>query len=333
MLSLSANAQKEMRWEDVTALHLAATNNTDKENTPHRYLLFDEAVLNRNKTLMQKYQTFVWEYEQNFLNQRAPEGLKVYDQTIADFKQKMKELPDMADQLRESIKQMEVAKEQFIAEYSAEATSYTHDPSTLLQSLTKIAVNQKVYYGYKDIDGGLFAVKTQENGDYTWGAIDYSGQYVIEAKHSEFNVCKFDNDIIFLQTKDSRGAVRAGACGYDGRIRIPFIYDYRADLGYGTNFCVMAKGGKFGFVDFNGKVLQPCEFGKPEYFAYGWSVSKDGKNYGVIDYREAKLVIPLKYKCYWDCGNGEIQMQRHDRKLDVYDKTFKFVRTENAPKD
>ena len=171
-------------------------------------------------------------------------------------------------------------------------------------------------------------MKKDEKYEYTWGAIDYNGHYVIEPKYSEFNVNKPDEEIIFLQTKDKSGAVRAGACGYDGRVRIPFIYDYRADVGFGNNICVMSKDGRFGIVNFDGKVVQPFEFTKPGYFAYGWAVSKDGKNYGVIDYQAGKLVIPLKYKCFWSCVDDGFQMQRHDGKLDVYDETFKLIRTE-----
>ena len=349
LLNLPANAQKEMQWENVTTLHYAATNGTDKENVLQQYLLFDEAELNKHEDLIPQVTTFSEEFKKNYLNQAVPEGLKQIDQAIADFKKKMKDFPDMADELKESIKQMEAAKKQFAEEYGAEATDYTYDPTVLLQNLTKIAVNKKAYSAYKDIDGGLFAVKTgptygplgsdafdlmkkDEKYEYTWGAIDYNGRYVIEPKYGEFNVNKPDDDIIFLQTKDKSGAVRAGACGYDGRVRIPFIYDYRADVGFGNNICVMSKDGKFGIVNFDGKVVQPFEFTKPEYFAYGWAVSKDGKNYGVIDYQAGKLVIPLKYKCFWSCVDDGFQMQRHDGKLDVYDETFKLIRTEE-PKE
>ena len=43
LLSLSVAAQeREMRWENVTALYFAATNGTDRDNALQQYLLFDE---------------------------------------------------------------------------------------------------------------------------------------------------------------------------------------------------------------------------------------------------------------------------------------------------
>ena len=160
LLYLPANAQKEMQWENVTTLYYAATNGTDKENVLQQYLLFDEAELNKHEDLIPQVTTFSEEFKKNYLSQAVPEGLKQIDQAIADFKKKMKDFPDMADELKESIKQMEAAKKQFAEEYGAEATDYTYDPAVLLQNLTKIAVNKKAYSAYKDIDGGLFAVKT-----------------------------------------------------------------------------------------------------------------------------------------------------------------------------
>lgn len=128
--------------------------------------------------------------------------------------------------------------------------------AVLLKQLTSIAINRKVYTGYKDIGGGLFAVKTgacyspldpnafspvqtDAQNEYTWGAIDkYCEEY----------------DIIFLQGKEKDGTVRAGARGYDGRVRIPFKYDFRADLGLTDHFCIMSRDKKYGFVDYDGKL-------------------------------------------------------------------------------
>ena len=344
-LQVEAQEEREMRWQNVTSLTFAASNGTDKENALQQYLLFDEAVLYKHQDLYAQLETFSDEFTKNLLSQAVPEKLKEIDQTIADFKKKMKEIPQMAENFKEGITQMEATKKQIVKEYATEAVDYTYDPATLLQNLTQIAVNKKAYTEYKDIGGGLFAVKTgpcygplepdvfnrvktEEKYEYTWGAIDYNGKTIIEPKYRGLADSNPEWDIIFLETRGEDGTICAGARGYDGRVRIPFIYSYRTDITFGDDFCVYAKNGKFGFVSFEGKELQPCEFRKPEYFAYGWAVSKDGKNYGVIERKEGKLVIPLKYKCFWDCINGEIQMQRHDGKIDVYNEKYQFVRTE-----
>lgn len=55
LLPLEAQEEREMHWENVTALYFAATNGTDRENALQQYLLFDDAVLNRNKSLFLQY--------------------------------------------------------------------------------------------------------------------------------------------------------------------------------------------------------------------------------------------------------------------------------------
>ena len=57
-LPLGAQEEREMRWENVTALYFAATNGTDREKTLQQYLLFDDNVLNRNRNLYRQYETF-----------------------------------------------------------------------------------------------------------------------------------------------------------------------------------------------------------------------------------------------------------------------------------
>lgn len=217
------------------------------------------------------------------------------------------------------------------------------DQSHALQQY--LLFDRKVQYE-NHIGGGLFAVKTgacygpldpnafspvqtDAQNEYTWGAIDYSGNTVLGFKYKDIDKYCEEYDIIFLQGKEKDGTVRAGARGYDGRVRIPFKYDFRADLGLTDHFCIMSRDKKYGFVDYDGKEIQPIVFGKPELFDYGWSVSKDGKNYGIIDWNTGNLVIPLQYKAFWDCAGGVIKMLRFDGKLDVFDKSFNLVRTEN----
>lgn len=80
--------------------------------------------------------------------------------------------------------------------------------------------------------------------------------------------------------------------------------------------------------------MQPCVYEKPEPFGSGWSVTKDGTNYGLVDHVNGRLVIPLKYKSVWDNKMDEIFMQRFDKKIDVYTENgFNLIRTIDEPED
>ena len=59
-------------------------------------------------------------------------------------------------------------------------------------------------------------------------------------------------------------------------------------------------------------------------------MSKVGKNYGFVSSETGTLVIPLKYKGFWEEGPV---MMRFDGKLDFYDENFRLLRTADAPKD
>ena len=93
----------------------------------------------------------------------------------------------------------------------------------------------------------------------------------------------------------------------------------------------IAKDGKVGFVSINGgRVSEPFEYVSRKAHAYGWLVSKDGKHYGFVSSKTGTLVIPLKYKGFWDEGP---EMLRFDGKIDIYDENFRLLRTENIPND
>ena len=180
-LSFPSFAQegKEVEWYNVTALNFVATGGKDQSHALQQYLLFDRKVQYENQDLFARYQTFAEEYMQ-----RASAGSSsVVDETIAEFRKILKEHPEMAEQLNESIKELEASKSQMESNGS---TSYSYDPAVLLKQLTSIAINRKVYTGYKDIGGGLFAVKTgacygpldpnafspvqtDAQNEYTWG--------------------------------------------------------------------------------------------------------------------------------------------------------------------
>lgn len=355
MLFLPIEAQREMRWENVTALYFAATHGTDKEHVLQQYLLFDDAVLDRNRELTHQYSTFTKEFAQMSINTQAPGFNKELDETVAQVNKLIKEHPEMADQLKEQLKEIEKARGEYASHVDNDVKGYTYDPKELLRKLTNIAVGKRTYTDYMDIGGGLYAVKTgprygplepdafqraktPEQYEYTWGAIDYDGNVIIEPQYNSLADGSAKLDIIFLETKDKNGIVHVGARGYDGRIRIPFIYDnYRMYTGWKLckdyPFCAFAKGDMWGFVDFDNKVLYPFEFKTVKSHAY-YEVSKDGKNFGMIDDETAKLIVPLKYKGLWDYGGEYLEMWRFDSKIDQYDKkTYQLVNTIPEPKD
>ena len=346
-----AQEERDMTWVNVTALHLAATGGTDEDHTLQQYLLFDDEKAEVKQEQMDRLAVFGQEFQQMSLNRRIPEGVKELDESVAEIKKMIKENPELADVLRQNLAEAEEARASLLSEQDPSVNSYTYNPAILLRNLTRLAVNQKAYTGWRDIGGGLFAVtegprfgpveedafspvRFQEGYEYTWGVIDYDGHSVMAPKYSRFWALP-EQDIIFLNAKEKDGSLRTGARGYDGRIRIPFVYDYLVD--YFTNpVCIacFCKDGKFGYLDYDGKVLWPFEFTTVEHIGSGWYVSKDGKNHGVVDYK-GRLSVPLKYKGMWDESGGELKMMLPDGRLDVYDNSkpydYRFLRTDPVP--
>ena len=223
-LPVAAQEEREMHWENVTVLNFAATGGTDKENALQQYLLFDESVMNRNRELFEQYQTFAEEFMQMSLNAEAPQMNKEIDEMIANAKQTMKEHPELADELKEQLKEVERMRGEYNSFADNEVTEYTYDPKEILRKLTAIAVGKRTFTDRKDIGNGMFAVKTgacygplepdafnrvktPEKNEYTWGAIDCDGNVIIEPKYGPFRNCWEEADFIYLNTKDKNGTI------------------------------------------------------------------------------------------------------------------------------
>ena len=350
-LPVVAQEEEEMHWENITTLHFAATGGTDKENALQQYLLFDGRVMNRNQKLFRQYETVMQEFSQMSLNAEAPEMNKAIDEMIANAKQTMKEHPELADELREQLKEVERMRGEYNNHADNEVTEYTYDPKEILSKLTAIAVGKRTFTDHRDIGNGLFAVKTgacygpldpdafnrvktPESNEYTWGAIDYEGNVVIQPRYGGFGNCWAEADFIYLSTKDKNGTVHYGALGYDNRVRLPFVYDYDEDLDIEHDKCVMCKNGMFGIVTLDNQPLLPFEYKKIKGWRNSqWLVAKDGKNWGYMD-GNLRIVIPMKYSYVWDGHDNVIEMLRFDNMIDVYDATsFKFLRTIPRPHD
>ena len=350
LIPLLALAQeREMLWENVTALHFAATGGTDQGHALQQYLLFDEAVLNRNRDLYDRYYAFAKEFSQMTMNQRIPEGMAEMDEAVKQIRKMMKEHPELADQLKEALAEAEKAKAELGGYVDPSVSSYSGDPATLLRDLKKLAVNQKAYSGWRDIGGGLYAVadgpcygpvqddafsrpRFEEGQEYCWGVIDMNGHEVVPMKYRLIQAYE-GQDIIFLAGKDASGRNRAGAVGYDGRVRIPFDYEDWTYVNTDEKTVSMVKDGRIGMLSFDAKVLQP--------FVYAWTFpmgewlvrKEEGGPLGVVS-ADGRLVIPLKYAEYWGHEDGEAKFVRPDGRLDVYDaETYEFLRTEDKPHD
>lgn len=347
MCGLVAMAQ-DMMWENVTALTYAVTGGKDKGHALQQYMLFDESIQENNSGVFERYRTFLQEFSQISLNQSIPEGLAALDEQEKEIKKMIQEHPELKEQFEEALKGAELAKKEFAAYEKPEVNSYSEDPAALLKDLTKLAVNKKAYTAWHDMGGGLYAVANgrcygpieqdafsraafEEGQEYTWGVIDATGREIMPMKHSRIREAYEEHDIIFLYAKEKDGRIRAGACGYDGRVRIPFEYDDIHGYNLDKQSVALSKSGKIGMLDFDARQLQPFVY---EYASWqgDWLVRKEENGpLGVVS-AEGKLVIPLKYKCDWSYENGEMRLQRYDGKLDVYKlDSYEFIRTEPVP--
>ena len=351
LLPLIAMAQDEpeMQWENVTALHFAATGGTDQGHALQQYLLFDEAVLDRNRDLYDRYYTFAKEFSQMTMNQRIPEGMDDMDEAVKQIRKMMKEHPELADQLKEALAEAEKAKAELAGYVDSSVSGYSGAPAALLRDLKKLAVNRKAYSGWRDIGRGLYAVADgpcygpiqedafsrpafEDGKEYCWGIIDINGREVAPMKYRLIQAYE-EQDIVFLAGKDASGRDRVGAVGYDGRMRIPFDYEEWTYVNTDEQTVSMVKGGKIGMLSFDAKVLQP--------FVYAWTFpmgewlvrKEEGGPLGVVS-ADGHLVIPLKYAEYWGHEDGEAKFVRSDGRLDVYNaETYEFLRTEDKPHD
>lgn len=343
---ITAFAQEgEVEWTDITALNYVASGGKDPSHCLRQFLLFDEATAESHPEVFDRYRTFAEEYSQIMMDEVAPESVKMIDESIAQIEKMIKEHPELAEDLKAQLKEMKTMRKEYEGMASQEKKTLSVDPVALLKDLKSLAVGKKAYSAWRDIDGGLFAVTTAprygsfgedtdvpESSWYTWGAIDRKGNVVIPMKYDKIRSYFQEYDIMFLTTMGKNGKVCAGALGYDGRERIPFEYD---KLGYALieeGCASFWKGGKMGLLTLDGKQLHAFEFSNAECVGTGWVVSKTGSDWGIMD-TKGRIVVPLKYADFWSAENGEVQLERHDGRIDAYRNggSFEFLRTFDKP--
>ena len=357
-ISHAQEAAEDPHWVNLSWIHFAATGGTDENNALLQYMLFTDETMEKNRELFDQLNTLMEEVLQVNINQTLPDYLVEMEKGLKETREKFKDNPQMLAQIDAAMKEFEKQKKEALAQYTNDRRTYTYDPATMLQRLKLLAVNQKVYTGWSEAGNGLYAVtevpryaSLNENAHYShakitfdekdyyrWGLIDGTGRQVLPPQYGQFNTnpiagnCYPDDDVMFLYKQEANGKVYAGAVDYKGQVRIPFIYDENRDEVYHhQEFVPFEKKGKVGFVSINGgRVTEPFEYVSRKAHAYGWVVSKDGKNYGFVSSETGTLVIPLKYKGFWEEGPV---MMRFDGKLDFYDENFRLLRTADAPKD
>ncbi len=355
-----ARAQEEPEpptWINVSRLAFVASGGTDKANAPIQYLMFTDKTCKDNQELFGQVNTLLDEILQAELNQTLPETFKQMEEQIGQIREMLKEHPELKKTVDEMEREFERQKRESLAEYVKPMGGYSYDPATILRKLKAIAVNQKAYSGYWEAGKGLYSVieaprycnldeddrythtkiTFAEQDRYKWGLIDENGRQVAPFQYSRVNVHALypegfpDLDIMFVYKQEPDGTVHAGALDYQGRVRIPFIYDdNRTDVYHREEFVPFEKNGKIGLVSIHGgKEVLPFEYETLTRIAGGWVVSKDRKNYGMVGLKTGQLVTPLKYKGLW--SGSDPSFLRFDGKIDYYDTDGRLERTEDVP--
>jgi hypothetical protein len=340
-------------WINITDLQYAASDefasSTDNHPTHvlQQYLLMPEDALDENSPLYLRLKTFAEEYGQMRMNRGISDGNNEFAKIKAELEKMIKEHPELADELRTQLREVEIQMAEFNKMGNPSVSSFTVDPAAILRELKKLAINQKAYSCHENIGNGLIAVteapiygplpdaqepvrNLSEQADYTWGVINLEGKTILEAKYYRIRFYYPEEDIIFLEGKEKNGSIHAGARGYDGRVRIPFIYDLYDSRGYGQPSACFGKSGKYGFLDFDGKELSPFVYTMVDNkFGFGWLVSKDGKHIGIVG-EDGHEKVKLIYMDLYDSWNGLIKLTREDGMVDVFDGNYQLLRTEKA---
>ncbi len=159
--------------------------------------------------------------------------------------------------------------------------------------------------------------RVKEDGNLS--LVDKTGKEVLTLPHDCYSVCNFNDGVAVLHFEpgdiwyifDKTGNVKAR------------LKDYRYVSGFSEGFAQVAKDGKYGFVDKNGKDVVPPIYDDVQDFNEGIAqVQKDGK-YGFVD-QTGKEVVPLIYDSVDSFNDGLARVEK-DGKYNFIDKTGKEV--------
>lgn len=132
----------------------------------------------------------------------------------------------------------------------------------------------------------LAAVKDKKTDK--WGYINKKGEIVIPFQYRYPR--SFTEGYAFVEKEENKWSY----IDTKGKNIIPWD-DYFTGYNFFVNGLAQIKsGGKYGFINYNGKIVIPCIFDHASYFYGKYAVVEKDKNYGVIN-REGKYVINPTY--------------------------------------
>ena len=140
---------------------------------------------------------------------------------------------------------------------------------------------------YQDVSpyvDGFAGVKMYEK----WGLIDHSGKMVLPTVY-EFIIPLPGGDSLFFAGDEN------GLALFDSRMKAltPFVYTWIG--GYSDGRISVQRGGRFGFLDRDGREVIPCIYDETGLFGLQRAYVRMGDRYGIIDTDGAE-VLPLEYE-------------------------------------
>lgn len=172
----------------------------------------------------------------------------------------------------------------------------------------------------KESNKGQIASKTYfaafENNK--WGVIDENGDFVIDPSYEEMVIIPDNKTDIFLCTYDvnyDTGEYSTKALNHDNqeiftdysKVEAISNHDENDNLWYEQNVLKVQKDGKWGIIDFEGKILLDTQYDNIETIPGLENViliQKDGK-YGVVD-KEGRVILDTNYKSITNLGKNSI---------------------------
>ena len=290
LVSTVARAQQDPEpptWISVSLLNYVATGGTDQSHALIQYMMFSDKTMRENEELFGQLNTLLEEIMQEEVNQAVPAQIKMMEEQINQMRDLLKDHPELKAGIDEAIKEFETQKHESMAEFVKPTRSYSYDPEAILRKLKSLAINRKAYTGYWEAGNGLYSVTEvpryydlreddrysatkitfDEKDYYKWGIIDENGRQVAPYQYSRCNTNPLfgnsfpEDDVMFLYKQNPDGSVHAGALNYQGKVRIPFIYDENLDGAYQHQELVpFEKDGKMCWVSVKtGKVVRTEE--------------------------------------------------------------------------
>lgn len=131
---------------------------------------------------------------------------------------------------------------------------------------------------------------TDDEATY-YGLADAEGNKITELLYT--HIYTFSQDGIAVVTDK---AYISGAIDKNGKILIPFQYDYLAYDEASQQF-LFSKNDKFGILDKNGKVFIPAKYDLLSFFNHGLAIFTVGDKTGLLD-KNQKIVVPAVHEIF-----------------------------------